>query len=357
MKRTLCFVIRLILGITFIISGILKGFDPIGLTYKIEEFFIFFSLHDWVVYSRIFAAIICSFELAVGILLVLGIICFWVGRIVVIIMLLFTIFTLFLLINPNVLSDCGCFGDAMHLTPGESFAKNVLLLLLSLIYVKVIHKKEFCHSNKIKYFLLLFAIVVYSISIPLYSFCRLPVIDFLPYEIGAILTDNDDENVEGSKKSHFILFNDSLDVVTTDFISADKTTLFVVVRKPDQLSLRKIKFLKSFINIQNDSLSIVFLVTTSSSELRRLLSPHISGDFEILQTDDVILKSFLRCDNGFILVRKGIVRGKWNILELSGNYVMPIEQLEDRLSIIKYLYVSYILLFFLMFVFIRIKFF
>ena len=183
MKRTLCFVIRLILGITFIISGILKGFDPIGLAYKIEEFFIFFSLHDWVVYSRIFAGIICSFELAVGVLLVLGIICFWVGRIVVVIMLLFTIFTLFLLINSNVLSDCGCFGDAMHLTHGESFAKNVLLLLLSLIYVKVLHRKEYCHSYKIKCFLLLFAIVVYSVSIPLYSFYRLPVIDFLPYEI------------------------------------------------------------------------------------------------------------------------------------------------------------------------------
>lgn len=181
---------RLIVGIIFIISGFVKAVDPIGFGYKLEEYFAadVFNigfLHDLALPQATFFSV---FEIILGILLLLGIF----RRFTVWALLLLIVFFTFLTFYSayfNKVTDCGCFGDAMKLTPWQSFWKDIFLLVLIIVlfigqkYILPIFK-----NNKINYSITVIALLLCS-YFAYTGIQKLPLIDFRAYAIGKNIPD------------------------------------------------------------------------------------------------------------------------------------------------------------------------
>lgn len=132
--RTLIHISRLIVGNLFIFSGLVKLNDPLGFSYKLEEYFIEFGM-DWGWLHEILvplAAALCIFEIVLGIAVLVGYKMKAVSKLLLLMIVFFTALT-FASAVFEIVRSCGCFGDAIPLTPWESFIKDVVLLVLILL--------------------------------------------------------------------------------------------------------------------------------------------------------------------------------------------------------------------------------
>jgi len=174
---------RIFVGILFIFSGLIKANDPIGFSYKLQEYFDVFHLSFLADYAVAIAIILCSLEMILGTLLLLGL----YGRKVALGLLLLIIFFSFLTFYSaffHVVTSCGCFGDAIPLTPWQSFSKDLILLVfigIIFFYRKAIQP---LFTNEISQTLTLAAAIVLSLGIGICTYSFLPIIDFLPYKEG-----------------------------------------------------------------------------------------------------------------------------------------------------------------------------
>ncbi len=175
---------RLFVGILFIISGLIKLNDPLGFSYKLDEYFSepVFNMPFFVPYTLAIALFLVILEVVLGVMLLLGYKSKWTIWSLLLLVILFTFLT-FYSAYFDVVKDCGCFGDALHLTPWQSFSKDLILLffILILFYNQKYLKSLF--SNKIQN-------VLVFVSIALCSFMgywvlnHLPLKDFRPYQVG-----------------------------------------------------------------------------------------------------------------------------------------------------------------------------
>jgi uncharacterized membrane protein YphA (DoxX/SURF4 family) len=132
MRSFLTITSRILVGVLFIVSGFIKANDPLGFSYKLNEYFIVFHMEWMQVISLGLSILISVFEITVGFALLIG------ARIrqtawALLLMIVFFSFLTFYSAYFDVVKDCGCFGDALHLTPWQSFSKDVVLLVLILI--------------------------------------------------------------------------------------------------------------------------------------------------------------------------------------------------------------------------------
>lgn len=180
---------RILVGLLFIISGIIKLNDPVGFSFKLEDYFApeVLNLDFLVPYALLIAIFVVIYEVMLGVMILLG----YAKKFTLWSLLLMIVFFTFLTFYSayfNKVTDCGCFGDAIKLTPWESFTKDIVLLALILIlFFKRDHIKPIISSTIRK-------IVVYSSFIGCmifgyYVLQHLPVIDFRPYKIGANITE------------------------------------------------------------------------------------------------------------------------------------------------------------------------
>ena len=134
-------IVRLLTGLLFIFSGLVKAIDPLGLAYKMQEFFEAWASGGFLKglmnvldnYSLPFAIIMITLEVAVGIALLLG----WNKKIttwaLLLLMLFFTFLTSYVLFSGKIRA-CGCFGDCIPLTPIQTFSKDILLLFFFIVF-------------------------------------------------------------------------------------------------------------------------------------------------------------------------------------------------------------------------------
>lgn len=125
---------RLFVGNLFIFSGVVKANDPLGFSYKLIEYFEEFGTNwDWLIEIAMpFAAAICILEIVLGVAVLVGYKMKQVSWILLAMILFFTVLT-FASAVFEIVRSCGCFGDAIPLTPWESFYKDLILLALILI--------------------------------------------------------------------------------------------------------------------------------------------------------------------------------------------------------------------------------
>lgn len=175
---------RIFVGILFIISGLIKLNDPLGFSYKLAEYFgePVFNLPFLVPFSLALAIFIVILEVVLGIMLLIGFrskITVWLLLILIIKFTFLTFYSAYF----NVVKDCGCFGDALHLTPWESFTKDVVLLVFILILFFNIKLVQPLFTAKIQN-------IVVGMSLVLCGFMafwvlnHLPIIDFRPFKVG-----------------------------------------------------------------------------------------------------------------------------------------------------------------------------
>ncbi|MFA4851568.1 MAG: BT_3928 family protein [Bacteroidales bacterium] len=173
---------RTLVGLVFMFSGFVKGVDPLGLTYKLQEYFIAYNMEWLHGMALVFAVILCMIEFTLGVMLVFGVkpkLTAWLSLILV---SFFTFLTLISAIYSPV-SDCGCFGDAVKLTNWQTFYKNVVLMVfvLFLVFTNKCAIAAFKPKGEITVTILGAGFMIF---ISVFSLRHLPLIDFLPWKVG-----------------------------------------------------------------------------------------------------------------------------------------------------------------------------
>ncbi|RZL50818.1 MAG: DoxX family membrane protein, partial [Pedobacter sp.] len=120
---------RWFVGILFIFSGLIKANDPLGFGYKLQEYFEVFHIGFLNDYATAIAIILCVLEIVLGALLLFG---FWKNTVTKGLLGLIIFFTFLTFVSAafKVVTSCGCFGDAIPLTPWQSFTKDLILLVM-----------------------------------------------------------------------------------------------------------------------------------------------------------------------------------------------------------------------------------
>ncbi|MCR4766077.1 MAG: DoxX family protein, partial [Bacteroidaceae bacterium] len=129
-------VCRFMVGATFVFSGFVKAVDPLGTYYKIQDYLTAFGVLQLLpdIMPLALSMLLAVLEFSVGMHLLLGIKRHATTRLSLLIMLVMTPLTLYLALTDPI-SDCGCFGDALVLTNWQTFGKNVVLLLGTIVMV------------------------------------------------------------------------------------------------------------------------------------------------------------------------------------------------------------------------------
>jgi len=357
---------RVIVGLLFIFSGLIKANDPMGFGYKLQEYFEVFHiafLHD---YATTLAIFLCTLEIILGALLLLGL---WSVRVAwgLLLIIIFFTFLTFYSAFFEVVTSCGCFGDAIPLSPWQSFSKDLVLLAMILLIFKKkdqiqpLIKKESVH----KFVAVL--VVVASLGFGLYTTNFLPILDFLPYKVGnnipelmrvppgapqdeyeitytlknkqssetQKMTDKEylkteiwkDKNWEiiGEPESKLIKKGFDLkikDLKITDSQGTDYNAellenpfynLVIVaydLSKTDQQAIGDLNALA--INAaENFNIRTVFL-TSNSVQDAELFSKKNKLVMELFFADAIPLKSMVRSNPGLILLKGGTVVNKWH---------------------------------------------
>ncbi len=191
--RRLC---AFIVGVVFLAAGIFKLLDPVGAGLVMEGYFRFFHVTFLLPAAKVSAVFFALAEAILGAALISGV---WRRQVAVItsaMIVLFTVLTLFLAIfNPVSLTDCGCFGEVIHLTNLQTFLKNLILLALAM--VAFLPFKHFGKNRKRKY--VSFGIVGASIILfTVYSLTSIPLVDYTEFTPGSELPagegDGDEED-------------------------------------------------------------------------------------------------------------------------------------------------------------------
>jgi uncharacterized membrane protein YphA (DoxX/SURF4 family) len=179
---------RYLLALTFIFSGFVKGVDPLGSAYKFHDYFLSFHMGFMEPLTLFLSFVLCASELFIGLLLLFGIRLRLASLGALVFMGIFTPLTLYLAIF-NPVSDCGCFGDAVHLSNWETFLKNLVFLAAAILLfmkretVVIAHRKNF----EVAAFLVLLAV---SFIPPIDGYTHLPAIDFRPYKVGVSIPES-----------------------------------------------------------------------------------------------------------------------------------------------------------------------
>jgi len=365
----LLWIARFLVGLLFIFSGLIKANDPMGFGYKLQEYFHVLNLGFLNDYASWIAIILCALEIILGALLILGV----SGKKVVWGLLLLIIFFTFLTFYSaffEVVKSCGCFGDAIPLTPWQSFFKDlVLLILIVYIFVKRNQIRPFIRSLFTRNLLTAF-IILASFAIGIYTYYFLPVIDFLPYKEGNNIpelmkipegaqpdkyehiyelknkttgetrkvTDKEyigdklweDENLEvvGDPQSRLVTKGYEVkipDLIISDMDGTDVTQEiinnpyynFIVVstdlKKMSAFDLAALDRINTTVRDLSVDYNIrAILATASSAEEVNYLNDQMDLVLETFYVDAVPLKSMVRANPGVMLMLNGTVIKKWS---------------------------------------------
>ena len=347
---------RLLVGVLFIISGFIKANDPLGFSYKLDEYFEVFNM-PWLKFASLALAIgICAYEIGLGVALLLGAKMKFTAWSLMLMTIFFTFLT-FYSWKFDVVKDCGCFGDALHLEPFQSFMKDVILLvLITFIFIKKNEIKPLFGDKSSTYAAYLGFIGSFAFS--MYCLMHLPVIDFRPYAIGKSIPEGMKLPPNAIKDSVVMVFiyekdGKQLEFNVDQLATLDSTYKFidrkdkVIVEgdKPkihdftvtgldgsdlteDVLSMETLFVLvaydinKSDENVQskiNDFCTLCqkygvgFIGLTSSSQMDVDAFRHKHNSiFDYYSTDATTLKTIVRSNPGLVLLQKGVVKGMWH---------------------------------------------
>ena len=182
--RILVGVARWVVGILFIFSGFIKLNDPIGFGFKLEEYFSpsVLNIEFLAPFALIIAILLVVFELVLGIMLLIGYLPKFTTWTLLVMILFFTFLT-FYSAYFNKVTDCGCFGDAIPLTPWQSFYKDVILLILILI---LFFNRKYIqpYFAKASHRWIIFLAFMLSFTFAYYVLMHLPLMDFRAYRVG-----------------------------------------------------------------------------------------------------------------------------------------------------------------------------
>ena len=374
MKQILA-VTRGLVGVLFIFSGLVKADDPLGLSYKMQEFFDVWNFHLLDHLTLTFSMIMIVFEIVAGVAVLVG----WRMRLfswlLLLLMIFFTFLTGYAFLSGKV-RECGCFGDCIPLTAGESFVKDLVLLALVLFL--------FAMRNRIKPLWPSFVSAAVLVAATFLSFIfqgyvlkHLPVVDCLPYKVGNNILEKmkippgavPDSTVitmvyqkNGQKvefdASHFpkdfddsykfvsrydkvvregnavpaikdfVLITDAGTDTTQDVLTAKGYKLFEFVRELDD-GFASQQF--SVLLTAAKSKKIPFYIITADYDnvAARVRQMGIAADVTVLKCDATAIKTAARVNPTLYLIKNAVILGKWSYADLD-NAIPAVTELPNQ---------------------------
>ena len=200
--KVLTTLMRLVVGGVFIFSGFTKAVDPWGTCYKITDYLNAMGLESWTSTALIIAVALAALEFVLGMCLALGTYRRSSPIIALLLLLVMTPLTLWLAVT-NAVPDCGCFGDALHLSNWATFGKNLLLLLGSIYLLLFNTSLRGVYGPAVHWVVsaLSFALVM---SVAYYGYFYQPLIDYRPYPMGTQLLSTTIEESDEESEDDFI---------------------------------------------------------------------------------------------------------------------------------------------------------
>ncbi len=345
---------RVFVGILFIVSGFIKLNDPLGFSFKLEEYFSqgvlnlpFFEPHALTI-----SIIVVVLEVLLGVLLLIGFrVKFTVWSLLV--MIVGFTFLTFYSAYFNKVTDCGCFGDAIKLTPWQSFIKDIILLVLIIVlFVGRKYIQPFFSANGKR--IIVLATLIACMFYVNYVLKHLPVIDFRPYKIGTNIEDG--MNVpEGAPKpiieyawrfktsegEKVVVTNGDYPAVDGEFIDAETKEIqkgyeppvhdFTIERDGEDFAQALLNEPKLVMVIAYDlrktsravypeikkvtdqavknGYKVIGMSASNEEQTGKLIKDY-DLNFEFYFTDETTLKTIVRSNPGVLVLEKGTIKYK-----------------------------------------------
>ncbi|MEZ5072652.1 MAG: DoxX family protein [Bacteroidales bacterium] len=372
--KTLTWVSRFLLGLVFVFSGFVKLVDPLGFAYKFGDYFTAFKLGFLDVFSLPLGMVLPAIELTLGLLLLLGYRRIVVSAATLGFMGFFTVLTLILaLFNP--VHDCGCFGDAIVLTNWQTFLKNILFLGPAVL-VFLNSRKEGERGRVRREWSFALVLFLGSCLFSLWNLAHLPVLDFRAYDVGTLIEEEMtvpegapvDEyrttltyrNKETGKEEVFGMEDYPRDTSAWEFVTSDSRLMKKGYEPPihdfafqdaygeDQVSrvlsdegysllliaydlthTRQEDIQKaavwSGLELLADDFHFYALTASPGQEAEDFVSTR-SLPFDFHAADEIMLKTVVRSNPGFVLIKNGVIVGKW-----AGRDFPELSEVDERL--------------------------
>lgn len=348
---------RLLLSVVLIVSGFVKAVDPTGLFYKLQEYLTAFGMEQisdgWIMAA---AQLLPAAEFIVGVLLLMGVYSRTVTFLVFLFFLVFTPFTLVVALW-NPVRDCGCFGDALHLSNWATFGKNIVLLLFAtmVFFMRRLFVRKIGLYNR--WMVALFALL-YVASLEYVSMAHLPVLDFRPFAKGADLRESvanvpsvektvyrfekdgdvrefDEENYPDSTWNYlgsrtdvivegrpaiipdfeFFGIEDEEDY-TSQILEDSGYVCMLIMNRVETADESRVDRINELYDYCVEMAVPFYAATASDVNEVDLWKRRTGGEYPVLWADDVMLKTIVRANPGVLLIKDGTVVGKWNSVDL-----------------------------------------
>lgn len=350
---------RIIVGALFIFSGFIKANDPLGFSYKLNEYFELFGMAFLNPVSVYLAMLICAAEIVLGLATLLGSSMKITTTLLLLMIIFFTWLTGYSAVTGKV-TDCGCFGDAIKLTPWQSFYKDVILLILiGILWARRNQIRSIFSVHRQSF--LITASAVISLVFTFYCFTFQPVKNFLKFKIGSdvrALTvlppdapkDSFEINfiykVNGEMKTYtmeqlgelpegaeyvdrkdrlvragagpavkdFVIARNGNSDVTEEVRDSPGYKLIIVAYTLDKSSKRAFKKLRELaLDLQKDNPDIkIYCLTATDAEKAEAFRHEHQLPFEFLRADGTLLKGMIRSNPGLMLWNGSVIVDTWS---------------------------------------------
>lgn len=345
-------IIRVITGLVFIFSSTVKGFDPIGTAYRVEDYLLVYGWTGLLHYALALSIFLIVVEFLIGIALVFRLKSKLATLGLLLIMVVFTVVT-YLDARYNMVPDCGCFGDAVKLTNWQTFYKNIYLIILAVIIFAYRNRIRTKMPQGVQGLILVVVVGLYTWFV-VFNYRHLPMLDFRDWKVGNDMKAEGLDQVKTFVKYRNILTGEEQEFLSPDYPWNDSVWMaewtFVDQRLDDSGRILKhgviledaegndwteavfenpdfqlvvvaydleesnpngLKAVKQVIQ-DAEALNIPIVLLTSSGEpiIERVLLKH-EIEVESLFADDIELKAMIRSNPGLMLMHDGVVLEKW----------------------------------------------
>ncbi|WP_417467633.1 BT_3928 family protein [Leyella stercorea] len=375
LRITVVNVCRFVLAATFIFSGYVKAIDPLGTLYKLKDYAAAMSLNgllpDWVLVGVAIA--LGALEFALGVFMLFAVRRHVVSRIMLAFMTAMTVLTLWIFVADPV-KDCGCFGDALKLTNGETLLKNIVLIACAaLVAWRPADMARFIsRSNQ---WIVRYYTVAYIVITSVYCLYTLPIFDFRPYHVGTNIKQGM-EIPEGAEQpefeSTFLLrkngetreftldnYPDSTweyvdtrtvqtkkgyeppihDFALTTCDTGEDITEQVLTKKGYTFLLVSPRLavaddsnfgdIDQIYEYAEENGADFYCVTASANDEIERWRDLTGAEYRFCNADETTLKTMIRSNPGLMLLKDGTIIGKWshNTLPQTDDLTAPLQQL------------------------------
>jgi uncharacterized membrane protein YphA (DoxX/SURF4 family) len=358
--KVLRHIARIILGITFIFSGFVKGIDPWGSAYKFTDYFNAMGM-EWLVWAAFPLGVVLAFaEFAIGAALLLNLFIRVFSWLAFLFMAFFLPLTLWIAIK-NPVTDCGCFGDALVISNWETFYKNVVLMIFAIIVVVYRKNMDWKWFQKPGLFMGIITVVAYF-TVVYYSYNHEPIFDFRPYKVGVNIPEAmkipenaqkevyentfyyknkntgkvkkfSEENYPWQDTVNWVYENMESRIVqegfvppihdlTIDsrdgenvidfFIHDDNYVFMLIAYNLDKSSLKPQEKINNLAAWAMEKEMSFICLTSSLYDEWDVFTEETGAPYEFFNCDEITLKTIIRSNPGLIVIKGGTIVDKWH---------------------------------------------